>query len=86
MEHRTSFALDEATIKRLRRLSETWGVSQAEVVRRAIEKADTSEKEGIASRVGILRSYQDQGGLAAEKAEAYLADLAEQRAEWGRGA
>jgi predicted transcriptional regulator len=81
MAHRTSFALDEATIQRLKKLSEIWGVSQAEVVRRAIEKAEVIAEEGITSRIDRLRSYQDQGGIAAETAEAYLREVKTVRAE-----
>lgn len=40
MTHRTTFALDEETIERLRRLSSAWAVSQAEVVRRSVELAE----------------------------------------------
>ncbi len=42
MTHRTTFALDEATAQRLKRLAARWQVSQAEVVRRSIEKAESS--------------------------------------------
>lgn len=85
MEHRTSFALDESTISRLRHLSELWRVSQAEVVRRAVERAEAQARGEIAERLERLRVFHSQGGLAAERAEAYLADVAADRAEWGRG-
>jgi predicted transcriptional regulator len=39
MTHRTTFALDELTAQRLKRLAAHWSVSQAEVVRRAVEQA-----------------------------------------------
>ncbi len=85
MEHRTSFALDEVTISRLRHLSELWRVSQAEVVRRAVERAEAQARGEIAERLERLRAFHSRGGLAAERAEAYLADVAADRAEWGRG-
>jgi hypothetical protein len=47
MTHRTTFALDQETAKRLKRLA-VWQVSQAEVVRRAValaEQADASEQD-----------------------------------------
>lgn len=40
MTHRTTFALDEATAQRLKRLAARWEVSQAEVVRRSVEQAE----------------------------------------------
>ncbi len=84
MEHRTSFALDETTILRLRRLAGIWHVSQAEVVRRAIEKAEAEAKAETEAALGRLRSYHARGGLAQGKAAAYLDEVAENRADWGR--
>lgn len=40
MTHRTTFALDEPTAQRLKRLAARWQVSQAEVVRRSVEQAE----------------------------------------------
>jgi len=40
MTHRTTFALDEATSQRLKRLAKRWNVSQAEVVRRSVDLAE----------------------------------------------
>jgi len=85
MEHRTSFALDEITIRRLRKLAGLWQVSQAEVVRRAIEKAEAEATTETDTALKRLRSYHDQGGLDAGKASAYLDEVAENRADWGRG-
>ena len=42
MTHGTTFALDEATALRLKRLASRWNVSQAEVVRRAVAQSDQS--------------------------------------------
>jgi len=50
MTHRTTFALDETTAQRLKRLARRWNVSQAEVVRRAVDQA---EKEASSSPVEI---------------------------------
>ncbi len=40
MTHRATFALDEGTIKRLKKLALRWQVSQAEVVRRTLSMAE----------------------------------------------
>ena len=42
MTHRTTFALDEPTARRLKRLAARWKVSQAEVVRRSVEQAENA--------------------------------------------
>lgn len=81
--HRTSFALDELTIRRLRRLAKAWSVSQAEAVRRAIERAERDEEER--DPLERLRAYHDSGGLEAEKAKAWLEEVAEYRNDWNRG-
>ena len=57
MTHRTTFALDESTAQRLKRLATLWQVSQAEVVRRSVEKAEESETSVVsgAQRVEAAR-------------------------------
>lgn len=85
MQHRTSFALDETTIIKLQKLASLWRVSQAEVVRRAIERADAATLAETDLATARLRSYHGRGGLAAERADAYLGEVATQRADWRRG-
>jgi hypothetical protein len=84
MEHRTSFALDEATIIRLRKLAGIWHISQAEVVRRAIEKAEAEATSRTDAALERLGSYHERGGLDSCKATTYLEEVAENRADWGR--
>jgi predicted transcriptional regulator len=84
MEYRTTFALDESTIRKMKKLAGRWHVSQAEVVRRAIEQAEVREEEGITARIGRLRDYHLRDGLDAERADSYLREVAENRADWGR--
>ena len=82
MTYRTTFALDNRTIDRLKHLAGTWHISQAEVVRRAIALADekaTTETDTTA----LLRSIHKSGKLLArEQAEEYLADIHENRRSW----
>jgi len=85
MTHRTTFALDEATAQRLKRLAARWNVSQAEVVRRAIEQADRQAEREKTQIIDRLAAYHQQGSLSAPQAQAYLEEVAENRAEWGRG-
>jgi predicted transcriptional regulator len=81
--YRTSFALDELTMRRLRRLARAWSVSQAEVVRRAVERAELDEE--TRDPLDRLRAYHDSGGMEAEKASAWLVEVAENRKDWNRG-
>ena len=82
MTYRTTFALDNRTIDRLKHLAGTWHISQAEVVRRAIALADekaTTETDTTA----LLRAIHKSGKLLArEQAEEYLADIHENRLSW----
>ena len=83
MNHRTTFALDGATAQRLKRLAARWRVSQAEVVRRSLEQAERLEKEAKADPVELLRRlHNDDRGLEAAEADAYLAEVYEDRRRW----
>lgn len=83
-KHRTSFALDDETIRLLRHLAVQWRVSQAEAVRRAVRQAaeaDRSDAVGLKLR---LENYRRAGRITAEAAEAYLSALDIDRAAWER--
>jgi predicted transcriptional regulator len=83
MTRRTSFALDEGTIRRLKRLAQQWRVSQAEVLRRAIR--DAAEKaEDRGDPVARLRAFHARGGLAAATARVYLREVDRDRSQWRR--
>ena len=83
MTHRTTFALDKATASRLKRLAARWRVSQAEVVRRSLEQAEQLDKPQKPDPVALLRQLHEQGeGLNPAKAEAYLAEVREDRKRW----
>jgi hypothetical protein len=83
-KHRTSFALDEMTLRRLRQLSRTWDVSQAEAVRRAVEMTF----DHVQAQAGEVRErlveYRAAGHVAPDEADTYLGEVAEDRADWGR--
>ncbi len=85
VQHRTSFALDEPTIRKMRRLAGRWRVSQAEVLRRAIDLAEAKDAQESAARIERLRGYHLRGGLNVGAAASYLGEVAESRADWGRG-
>jgi len=75
--HRTTFSLDEKATQRLKTLSRRWNVSQAEVIRRALEAAEALPAED--SALAALEAYRTQGGLLAERAEGYLKEWARDR-------
>ncbi|MFP4302838.1 MAG: ribbon-helix-helix protein, CopG family [Spirochaetaceae bacterium] len=83
-KHRTSFALDEATVERLRRLARRWDVSQAEVVRRAVKLAEDHDEKNSESVRERLRGYQEDGNLTADSAGQYLKQVAKDRERWDR--
>jgi hypothetical protein len=61
MIHRTTFALDEVTALRLKRLATHWKVSQAEVVRRSVEQAEqhlTTSPSDIERRLETARQLR----------------------------
>lgn len=83
MTHRTSFALDEKTTRRLKRLAAKWHVSQAEVVRRSLEQAEAAENSTQQDPAALLRRLHAQGGgLVAEEAATYMGHVREDRQQW----
>lgn len=75
--HRTTFSLDEKATQRLKTLSRRWNVSQAEVIRRALEVAEALPAEDTA--LASLEAYHREGGLLAERAEGYLKEWSRDR-------
>jgi predicted transcriptional regulator len=83
MTHRTTFALDEATAQRLKRLAARWDVSQAEVVRRSVEQAENLKPAETPDPAAMLRAlFASGGGLDLEKGNAYIAEVYEDRKHW----
>lgn len=81
MAHRTTFALDDATNRRIKRLAKAWGVSQAEVVRRAVSLAEApvAKPDPVAL---LQRLHSQDGGLSSTTANAYLAGVRKDRQRW----
>ena len=83
MTHRTTFALDEQTAKRLKKLAKEWKVSQAEVVRRSVEFAEQNPKDSAVDPVEALKAlHRSGGGLVREVADQYVAEVREDRKRW----
>lgn len=84
-KHRTSFALDEETMRLIQQLASQWGVSQAEVVRRAVRMTADAQRSNVYQLRERLRDYQEAGGMTAETADQYLNEVSADRAGWERG-
>ena len=82
MTHRTTLALDEATIKSIRKLARTWAVSQSEAVRRAVRLAERRTEVEQAAPLERLAAYHRAGGLDRKEADTYLRKVAEDRRSW----
>ncbi len=85
MNKRTTFALDEETVKRLQKMARLLHISQAEVVRKAVEEAEITFNQQKQKKLLILEQYLRTKGLKPETADAYLKEVAENRLEWVRG-
>jgi hypothetical protein len=80
MTHRTTFALDEVTAQRLKRLAAHWRVSQAEVVRRSLKKAEQSESQPLTAEDRIAAARQLRENLKGRlTAEAWIAMVEDAR-------
>ena len=83
MTHRTTFALDDQTASRLKRLATPWKVSQAEVVRRSLEQAEKQIEDEKPDPIAMLRRlHESGGGLDPARADAWLAEVREDRKHW----
>ena len=82
MSETTILELDEESAARLERLAETWHVAPAEVVSRSLAHAERSSAPEKKDPLAMLKAYHARGGLDAEKAEAYLEEVYEDRKKW----
>ena len=59
MNVRATYALDQETASRIRRLAGLWGVSQAEVIRRSVERAALAEDANAPTPAEVVAYYAD---------------------------
>jgi Ribbon-helix-helix protein, copG family len=84
MTHRTTFALDGDTVRRLKKLALRWQVSQAEVVRRALSQAEKLPATQRLDLLARLKSYHTASTPDTSAADAYLAQARSDRKRWRR--
>jgi|GEM_PF-457035 len=83
MIHRTSFALDEGTTGKLKRLAARWNVSQAEVVRRSVDLAARETEPVKPDPIAMLKQLHAKGGgLDKMVADRWIAEVYEDRKRW----
>ena len=83
MTHRTSFALDERTAQRIKRLATRWNVSQAEVVRRSVERTDEAEAAAKTDPIEMLKQLHARGGgIDKVRADQWIKEIYEDRKRW----
>ena len=82
MTHRTTFALDSGTVRRLKVLPARWQVSQAEAARRALTEAERRLDAEPLDLIAELQRYHAEGTLTLAKADAYLAQARADRKRW----
>ena len=81
MTHRTTFALDDVTMARIKNLAALWKVSQAEVVRRAVSIAQ-SPPPASSPKTEFEKFLQSGYGLDSGVAEHYLKKARVDRQVW----
>jgi predicted transcriptional regulator len=74
---RSTYALDEDTVRRLDALADGWNVSKSEALRRAIRAADV--QEGASARLKALQALQRSMKLTRAKADRWLAEVRRER-------
>ena len=81
MTHRTTFALDDGAISRLKKLSTLWRASQAEVVRRSLEIAESTHAQGpdIQRRLDAVSQLRDRLKSRKINVEAWMRAARESR-------
>ena len=84
MTHRTTFALDADTMRRLKKLALRWQVSQAEVVRRAVSQAESIPDAQAPDALVSLKNYHAASALGLSAADVYLAQARADRKRWRR--
>jgi predicted transcriptional regulator len=74
---RSTYALDEETVRRLEGLAREWNVSKSEALRRAIRAADDSASSE--DRLAALDALQASMHLSARRAESWARNVREER-------
>src|SRR5690554_3989857 len=80
MKVRATYALDQETAQRIKRLARHWGVSQAEVIRRSVEQAAANAASEVQTPADVVAHYIDHPP-ARSKAQTLIASLRRLRSD-----
>ena len=73
-ESRTTYALDEETVRRLAHLARRWNMSPSDALKQAIQAADSDDK-----RIAALDALQASMKLSPEAAESWASQVRDER-------
>lgn len=78
---RTSMALDQGTLQALKDLAQRWGISKAEVMRRAVKQAkEEADLESAQPKpLEALRWLQSGGGISHQEAAVLREEISSER-------
>lgn len=78
---RTSMALDHWTLQAIKALAEQWGVSKAEVMRRAVRRAkEEADRQAAQPKpLQALDWLQTGGGISAQEAAVFREEVQAER-------
>jgi hypothetical protein len=78
---KATYSLDPETVRLLERVSQRWGVSKSEALRRAI-RASATEESAVKERLAALERFQAAMSLSKQDAARWIAEVrAERRAQ-----
>ncbi|HRP88304.1 MAG TPA: ribbon-helix-helix protein, CopG family [Gammaproteobacteria bacterium] len=83
---KSTYSLDPQTVRDLERLARKYGTSKSDILRRAVQSLAAQDASPAAEGLLALEKLQTRIGLTAEKADAWVADVRNERAEMGRTA
>jgi Arc/MetJ-type ribon-helix-helix transcriptional regulator len=79
---KSTYSLDPQTVRDLERLARKYGTSKSDVLRRAVQSLAAQEMTPEAEGLVALGELQERIGLTAEKADAWVAEVRSERAEF----
>jgi hypothetical protein len=81
---RSTYAFDQDTVKRIKKLAQTWGVSNSEAIRRAVRESEANARNPFAgmTQLEILNYMQAHPLLTKEEADRRVKEMEEARKEF----
>jgi predicted transcriptional regulator len=80
---KVTYSLKPSTVARVQELATEWGVPKSEVIRRAIEQAQSFPAKKVKTPLEALESLR-KNGISAAAAARYVREIRLERRAWGR--